>query len=74
VLRERARGVLATSFAISRELLLADAGARAAAWESALAALGWSPRAGFGWSLGAVITGIEEAAFGEIRPGVARGA
>lgn len=63
VLRERARGVLATSFAISRELLLADAGARAAVWEAALATLGWAPRAGFGRSLGAAITDMEEAAF-----------
>jgi tetratricopeptide (TPR) repeat protein len=61
--RERARGVLSTSFALSRELLLAEAGARAPAWEAALVALGWVPRAGFGRSLGAAITGLERAAF-----------
>ena len=61
--RERAWGVLSTSFAISRELLLAEAGARAPAWEAALVALGWAPRAGFGRSLGTAITGLAAAAF-----------
>jgi hypothetical protein len=61
VRRDRARGVLSTSFAISRELLLTEAGARAPAWSAALAALGWAPRKGFGRSLGAAITGLDEA-------------
>ncbi|HWO25154.1 MAG TPA: NB-ARC domain-containing protein [Kofleriaceae bacterium] len=61
VRRDRARGVLSTSFAISRELLLAEAGARAPAWSAALVALGWAPRKGFGPSLGAAITGLDEA-------------
>jgi len=60
VLGERARGVLATSFAISREQLLAEAGAQAEAWEAALVALGWAPRIGFGRSLGAAITALDE--------------
>jgi tetratricopeptide (TPR) repeat protein len=61
VLADRARGVLSTSFAISRELMLAEAGAAAKAWEAALLALGWAPRAGFGRSLGAAITYLDEA-------------
>ncbi|HWO23032.1 MAG TPA: metallophosphoesterase, partial [Kofleriaceae bacterium] len=61
VRRDRARGVLATSFAISRELLLAEAGERTSAWSAALVALGWAPRTGFGRSLGAAITGLDEA-------------
>jgi hypothetical protein len=61
VLGDRARGVLSTSFAISRELLLGEAGSRSARWEAALAALGWAPRVGFGRSLGAAITGLDEA-------------
>jgi tetratricopeptide (TPR) repeat protein len=60
VLGDRARGVLSTSFAISRELILAETGA-SDAWQSALVALGWAPRAGFGRSLGAAITGLDEA-------------
>lgn len=59
-LRDRARGVLSTSFTISRELMLTEAGARATAWQPALAALGWAPRAGFGRSLGAAITCLDE--------------
>lgn len=59
--RDRAKGVLSTSFAISRDAMLAEAGAEAMAWESALSALGWAPRAGFGRSLGAAITGLDEA-------------
>jgi len=61
VLGDRARGVLSTSFAISRELLLAEAGSRLTSWEAALVALGWAPRVGFGRSLGAAITGLDEA-------------
>jgi len=81
VLADRARGVLSTSFAISRELMVAEAeprsaqrgnldfdnyptpvgsGPRSARWE-ALVALGWAPRAGFGRSLGAAITDLDEA-------------
>ncbi|HEX7836388.1 MAG TPA: NB-ARC domain-containing protein, partial [Kofleriaceae bacterium] len=60
VLGDRARGVLSTSFAISRELMLGEAGSRSAGWEAALAALGWAPRVGFGRSLGAAITGLDE--------------
>ncbi|HEX7838308.1 MAG TPA: hypothetical protein VF469_12625, partial [Kofleriaceae bacterium] len=61
VLGDRARGVLSTSFAISRERMLGEAGSRSARWEAALAALGWAPRVGFGRSLGAAITGLDEA-------------
>jgi tetratricopeptide (TPR) repeat protein len=59
-LRDRVRGVLATSFAVSRELLVAQAGTRAEAWRTALAALGWAPLVGFGQSLGAAITALDE--------------
>jgi tetratricopeptide (TPR) repeat protein len=61
VVGDRARGVLATSFAISRELMLETAGAQADTWKAALLALGWAPQTGFGRSLGAAITGLEEA-------------
>ncbi|HWO25738.1 MAG TPA: ATP-binding protein [Kofleriaceae bacterium] len=60
VLGDRTRGVLATSFAISRELLLEAAGVQADAWKAALTALGWASRVGFGRSLGAAITGLDE--------------
>jgi len=62
----RVRGVLSTSFAISRDAMLDEADPRA--WGPALAALGWAPKAGFGRSLGAAITGLD-AASGQDRVG-----
>ena len=53
--------MLSTSFAISRDAMLAVAGVHAPAWSTALAGLGWAPLAGFGRSLGAAITGLDSA-------------
>jgi predicted negative regulator of RcsB-dependent stress response len=64
VRHHRARGVLSTSFAISRDAMLAMAGADAPAWSAALGALGWAPRAGLGPALGAAITCLDGASGG----------
>jgi hypothetical protein len=62
---DRCRGVISTSFALSRELFLAEATRRGRSWGPALARLGWTVPAGFERSLGAAFAGLSEDEFVE---------
>lgn len=63
---EETRKVLATSFALSLELLREEIGPEADRLLSGLRALGHAPLTGFGRSLGAAITGLEDDDFEEL--------
>ncbi|MBP8806152.1 MAG: metallophosphoesterase [Kofleriaceae bacterium] len=62
---DRSRGVISASFAVSKEMLLAEGARRGTNWGPALARLGWTVPEGFESSLGAAFTGLDQDAFVE---------